>query len=106
MTPLEPIPEPAGEAGIARIAALVAEQQAGAVLVGLPVGLSGREGPQAAETREFVAALRPALAVPVETYDERFTTAMARRTPGASSEHSRAAAHLLESYIGERESGG
>lgn len=101
-TPLDPILEPASEPGIARVAAMVAEQQVSGVLVGLPIGLSGREGPQAAETREFVESLRPAVTVPVETYDERFTTAMARRTPGSSSEDSRAAAHLLESYMGER----
>ncbi len=101
-TPLDPILDPASEAGIARVADVVADQQASAVLVGLPIGLSGREGPQAAETREFVESLRPAVAVPVETYDERFTTAMARRIPGSSSEDSRAAALLLEAYIGER----
>ena len=38
--------------------------------------------------------------IPVEMHDERFTTRMAQRMEGASaSEDSRAAAHLLESWL-------
>ena len=98
-SPLDPIADPSSEAGLGQIAALVAEHQALAVVVGLPVGLSGERGPQARETLAFVERLRAALAVPVETYDERFTSALARRTPGSASEHSRAAAHLLSEYL-------
>jgi putative holliday junction resolvase len=98
-SPLEPIADPGSESGLRRIAALVAEHGVGAVVVGLPVGLSGERGPQALETLEFVERLRAATPVPVETYDERFTSALARRTPGSASEHSRAAAHLLSEYL-------
>ena len=75
------------------------EQDASRVLVGLPVSLSGEEGAQAAETREFAARLRATVGVPVETWDERFTTRMAQATPGRESEDSRAAAHLLQSWL-------
>ncbi len=44
------------------------------MLVGLPVSLSGTEEPQAAEVRDFVAKLSERVRVPVETWDERFTT--------------------------------
>ncbi len=44
-------------------------------------------------------ALRAAVDVPVETYDERFTTTLAARDGGAADEDARAAAHLLESYL-------
>ena len=50
--------------------------------MGLPVSLSGGEGPQAAEARAFAERLAERLDVPVETYDERFTTPLAQRTPG------------------------
>ena len=40
--------------------------------------------------------------MPVVTWDERFTTTLARRTPGRSSEDSRAAAHLLQNYLEAR----
>jgi putative pre-16S rRNA nuclease len=101
-TPLEPIAAPASEAGLKRIGALVAENDVETVVVGLPVSLSGDEGPQAEETRRFVDQLREVLPVAVETYDERFTSALARQTPGSSSEHSRAAAHLLNEYLERR----
>jgi putative Holliday junction resolvase len=98
-SPLEPISDAASEGGHRQVAALVAEHDVRAVLVGLPVGLSGERGAQARETLAFVERLRAVLPVPVETHDERFTSAIARRTPGSASEHSRAAAHLLSEYL-------
>ena len=101
-TPLDAVAAPRSEQGMARIAALAAELGAERVVVGLPVSLSGEEGPQAAEARGFATLLAEAVAVPVETYDERFTSALARRTPGRTSEDSRAAAHMLDSYLRSR----
>lgn len=98
-TPLPPVEQPGSEPGLKAIADIVHELEASRVLVGLPVSLSGEEGAQAAETREFARRLRGAVGVPVETWDERFTTRMAQATPGRQSEHSRAAAHLLQSWL-------
>jgi putative Holliday junction resolvase len=86
-------------AGLARLQAIVREQDVERVVVGLPLTLRGERGEQAAETEAFVGALRAALDVPVETYDERFTTALAARGGGAADEDARAAAHLLQSYL-------
>jgi putative Holliday junction resolvase len=69
------------------------------VVVGLPLSLSGRDSAQTAETRAFAHALERELAVPVELYDERFTTRLAARHGGEASEDSRAAAHLLEEWL-------
>ncbi len=69
------------------------------VIVGLPLTLRGERGSQALETDQFVAALGAVLDVPVETYDERFTTTLAAQTPGDFPEDARAAAHLLDSYL-------
>jgi putative Holliday junction resolvase len=82
-----------------RIAALVGEHGAELVIVGMPLTLRGEHGQQARETDRFVAALREALDVPVETYDERFTTALAAGAVGSAPEDARAAAHLLDSYL-------
>jgi putative Holliday junction resolvase len=98
--PLETVERASTEAGIARIAELVRDEAAELVVVGLPLTLRGEHGEQARVTEVFVRALREALDVPVETYDERFTTALAARGGGAgSSEDARAAAHLLEGYL-------
>jgi putative Holliday junction resolvase len=87
------------DAGLGRLAELVDEHGAELVVVGLPLTLRGEQGKQAQETLRFVAALRERLDVPVETLDERFTTALAVRTPSASPEDARAAAHLLQSWL-------
>jgi putative transcription antitermination factor YqgF len=84
------------EPSVDRIRGLVAEQAAERVVVGLPLTLRGERGAQAEETERFVEELRAALDVPVETFDERFTTVLAG--PGAGDD-ARAAAHLLSSYL-------
>lgn len=99
-TPIEAVEQPRSEAGMARLAALVAERGVERVVVGLPVGLSGGDTDQTREARSFADALRARLEVPVEMYDERFTTAIAARAGGSStSEDSRAAAVLLEDWL-------
>jgi putative holliday junction resolvase len=87
------------------VADLAAAHQAELVVVGLPVSLSGAEGPQAAEARAFRDALAAIVDLPVETYDERLTTRLAERSTraGASAPpDALAAAHLLESYLHAR----
>jgi len=68
------------------------------IVVGLPLTLRGEEGAQALETREFVAELAARCAVPVDTYDERFTTTLAAAS-GGPDEDAVAAAHLLQGYL-------
>ena len=99
-TPIEPVERPATRKGLARLAALVRERGAERVVVGLPIGLSGSDTAQTREARAFAERLRRAVPVPVELFDERFTTAIAARTRDArASEDSRAAAVLLEDWL-------
>ena len=98
-TPLDPVTEAGSRRGLGRLRALVSELGAERVVVGLPVSLSGRETDQTAETRAFAEVLERSLPVPVELYDERFTTRIASRSGGRASEDSRAAAHLLETWL-------
>jgi putative Holliday junction resolvase len=102
--PLGVVERAAGERGLAELRDLVLEHEVDRIVVGLPVTLRGERGAQAVETDAFVEALRGVVSVPVETYDERFTTAIAAREGGTAAEDARAAAHLLESYL-ERTSG-
>jgi putative Holliday junction resolvase len=86
--------------GLDRLAALVRAEAVERIVVGLPVTLRGARGAQAAETERFVAALRECVAVPVDMFDERFTTVLAAgSTPARAPEDARAAAHLLSSYL-------
>ena len=101
-TPLEPVPAPGTRRGLGRLRSLVRELGAERVVVGLPLSLSGGDSAQTVETREFAASLERELTVPVELYDERFTTRLASRSGGRASEDSRAAAHLLESWLASR----
>jgi putative Holliday junction resolvase len=98
-TPIEPVLRPATRKGLARLRELVDALGAERVVVGLPVSLSGRDSAQTAEVREFARSLEAVLSVPVEVYDERLTTRLAERVGGQASEDSRAAAHLLESWL-------
>jgi len=63
-----------------RIAELVAEAEAEVVVVGMPWSMDGTAGPAVRRTAAEVTELGRALAVPVETYDERLTTVEADRT--------------------------
>jgi len=101
-TPLEPIAAAGTAKGIGRVAALVREREVELVVVGLPLTLAGGDSAQTTATREFAQRLARRLDVPVELYDERFTTSIARRAGGDASEHSRAAAHLLEGWLTAR----
>jgi len=89
----------ATDAGLAEVARLVTEHEAERVVVGLPLTLRGEHGKQAVETELFVTALRALVAVPIETADERFTTALAQRLGGSAPEDAVAAALLLQGWL-------
>ena len=89
------------EAGLEQLVRLIASEGAERVVVGLPLTLRGERGEQAVETERFVDQLRRAIDVPVEGFDERFTTDLAEQDPGSRNlpPDARAAAHLLTSYL-------
>jgi putative transcription antitermination factor YqgF len=97
--PVGVIERASSETGLAAVRALVEAHEAERVVVGLPLTLRGEQGEQVRETDAFVTALRAVVDVPIETYDERFTTAIAAREGGDKDEDARAAAHLLQSYL-------
>ena len=105
-TPIEAVERPSSRRGLSRLRGLVRELGVERVIVGLPLSLSGSDSSQTRESREFAERLRQALTVPVELYDERFTTRLAERHGGRASEDSRAAAHLLEAWLAAREGSG
>ena len=87
------------KAGVARLVKLVRAEGVELVVVGLPLTLRGEHGEQAQETERFVESLRSALDVPVESFDERFTTDLAAQSGTRAPRDAAAAAHLLSSYL-------
>lgn len=99
-TPLAPVLRPDTRKGLARVRALVQDSGAERVVVGLPLALHGGDSEQTRAARAFAERLEAVVAVPVELFDERFTTRIAARGGGHASEDSRAAAVLLEGWLG------
>ena len=98
--PVGVVERAASEAGLDRLAALATEHEAELVVVGLPLTLRGERGEQVRVTEAFVETLRGRLAIPVETFDERFTTTLAQQSGGRAPEDAVAAAHLLQGWLG------
>jgi putative Holliday junction resolvase len=64
---------------MARIGGLIEEQEVDEIVIGLPVGLNGSEGPAAAAAREFAAEVAASTGLPVVLQDERFSSVTAER---------------------------
>lgn len=81
------------------------------IIVGLPTGMSGREGPQAKSVREFAKQLAESINTPITFWDERLTTSIAEQALISSGRRRRerkeridavAAAVILQSYLDSR----
>lgn len=94
--PLAVVERASTKDGLDRLVEIVRAEQPDRIVVGLPLTLRGELGEQARETERFVEALSREVDIPVESFDERFTTRLAG--PG-SNDDARAAAHLLTSYL-------
>jgi len=84
----------------AAVVAVIEEIEAGTVVVGLPLSLSGQSGPAAQSALREVAALRQALeplGITVVTADERFTTIEAQRSLTAAGRKGRASRSVIDS---------
>ena len=104
-TPLDAVEQPDTKRGLAELARLVRRRARSAWWSGLPLTLRGEEGEQAERARTFAERLERRVSVPVELHDERLTTRLAERTGGEGDADSRAAAHLLESYLARTRAG-
>jgi putative Holliday junction resolvase len=68
-----------GQRDLDALADLLSSYAPGRLVVGLPLSLDGREGPQAVKVRAFAEKAAAHLRLPLEFWDERFTTAAAER---------------------------
>ena len=78
------------------IAKIVDEYEPDSIIVGLPIGLDGKEGQAAALIRTEVAELTVRFAVPVILHDERFTTATAHRALQERNVKARERRHVVD----------
>jgi len=111
--PLRTLHRSAQNGSVEAIAALVAEENVEAIVVGLPLRMDGSAGSQAESVQEFVGQLLPAVNVPVTLWDERLSTVQAEQLlrrdrpasrKGKSEQDSLAAAIILQGYLDSRPS--
>jgi putative Holliday junction resolvase len=81
------------ESGLDSLLRVIEREEPEQIVVGMPITLRGEHGEQARETAAFVEKLRGSVTVPVDTFDERFTSVL------ADGDDAKAAAHLLSSYL-------
>ncbi len=114
-TPYEVWPRREGPALEVRLRACVAEWDAELIVMGLPRGLDGADGPAAQAARALAAELERAVGVPVELHDERFSTVTAQAAlhrGGLDTRRSRkvvdavAASVILQSWLDARQGRG
>ncbi len=103
------------DAAPADVARVAEEQRVEKIVLGLPLNMDGTEGPAARRVQAFAEALRHHIDLPVETWDERLSTAEGEarlRDAGFDRrERSRrsdvaAALVILESYLAAHSSEG
>ncbi|HVR35750.1 MAG TPA: Holliday junction resolvase RuvX [Methylomirabilota bacterium] len=106
--PLEFIPAEPFAAFVERLKTILREKEVEQIVVGMPRNMDGSYGPAAQKVREFVTALKEAVTIPIQLWDERLTSAQAnrlliqsdvRRDKRKEKVDKMAAAILLQSYL-------
>jgi putative Holliday junction resolvase len=95
-----------------RLAAVCAEHAIEKVIIGLPKTLRGEEGPQARRVRRYAGELCAALNLPIEFWDERYSTVEAhdllttagRKFASKGEIDAIAAAVILQEYLDQHHS--
>jgi len=107
-SPLEFIPAEPWDVFLQRLQQIIAEMQVERVLVGMPRNMDGSFGPATEKVRAFLELLRPVVAVPIQTVDERLSSVQAQKLlsqSGVKAKQQRgkvdqsAAAILLQGYL-------
>ena len=113
-TPVETLRRKKFTTDVERLKALVAERQAGAFVLGLPINMDGSEGPRCQSVRAFANNLLGKLDLPLAFWDERLSTAAVTRTMieadlsrGRRAElvDKLAAAYILQGFLDRQKAG-
>lgn len=92
-----------GSAACKDIAKKVKKEKIDCIVVGVPIGLNGKETEQTKITQSFIALLKKIIHLPVETENEMLTSRMATDS-GMAGDHidAASAALILQSYLDKR----
>ncbi|MCI0777606.1 MAG: Holliday junction resolvase RuvX [Chloroflexi bacterium] len=98
------------ESDVRSIVELARSENASLVIVGHPISMDGTVGPQARKIEAFAKTLQEKGGLKVELYDERLSTAQARRAPSSAGKRRApvddvAASIILQSYLDSQRAG-
>jgi putative Holliday junction resolvase len=79
-TPMETLKRGKFSADAAKIDDIIAEQNVGGLVVGLPLNMDGTDGPSAQSARAFARNFATRSPLPILMWDERLSTAAVTRT--------------------------
>jgi putative Holliday junction resolvase len=106
--PLEFVPAEPFLDFLDRLKEIIREKEVELILIGMPRNMDGSYGPAVLKVQEFIAVLKEKVAIPIQTWDERLTSAQAqrfliqggvRRAERKEKVDKMAAAILLQSYL-------
>jgi putative Holliday junction resolvase len=106
--PLEYIPTEPFNAFLVRLKQVISEKEVERLFIGMPRNMDGTYGAAAQKVQDFIAALKSEISVPIQTLDERLTSAQAnrvllqgnvRRADRKQKVDAMAAAILLQGYL-------
>lgn len=87
---------------VQKLAKMVVEENIDTIILGLPLGLDGKENENTKRVRAFAKALEQETDIPIAFEDERFTTAEANRMGGEASPDEKAAMLILQAYLDKK----
>jgi len=91
---------PYGIAGsLNKIISLAKKEKVGKIVIGLPIGFSGRESAQALKTRKFAEEVKKKVKLPIEFENEILTTKIASVSSAKDKVDAASAAIILQSYL-------
>ena len=78
---------------------LVKKEKVDKIVVGFPLGLSNNENSNTARVKNFVFELQKETSIPIELFDERYTSQAADSAGGSVSRDERSAMQILSGYL-------
>ncbi len=85
---------------VSEVVEVIKKERIDQVVVGLPLGLDGKENKNTERVKEFINDLKKMISnLPIEVYDERFSSQAADRMEGDASRDEKSAMILLQDYI-------